>query len=340
MNMGQDRQIHMINGHGKNQVGQYAGKIKGNQNGYNANVGNQNGLIVVPGIAPLIANQNANYNGNGNVVVARAEGIPDGNLQHSFRNFDVCYHDPEKCEHAGLMVITLHGGNNTTRMIKRLTVSDDLKESSKITQTAIFHCKVRIANVRKRKGWNFPSCRGENCKKGTTRRLGQFWCESYNKSVEFLVLRYRLELDVADETANAVVVMFDEPATTLVGCSVESVMEDDDETIVPTEGVMESASSSTLDAAGATESPKLKRLTHDPFVPTPSKPLEERPTKRMVIEDSDEEDNCGSAECGTRKKDHRHSNKKTKLWCECNQHLYPNIFLVVYLAFRYTPDVE
>ncbi|GKD53210.1 reverse transcriptase domain-containing protein [Tanacetum coccineum] len=125
--------------------------------------------------------------------------------------------------------------------------------------TAIFHCKVRIANVRTRKGWNFPSCGGENCKKGATRRLGQFWCESCNKSVEFPVLRncclvyqgaantnalrsnlyvafvnpfvrrYRLELDVADDTANAMVVMFDEPATTLVGCSAESVMEDDDE---------------------------------------------------------------------------------------------------------------
>ncbi|GJW20637.1 replication protein A 70 kDa DNA-binding subunit C-like protein [Tanacetum coccineum] len=240
--------------------------------------------------------------------------------------------------------------------------------------TAIFHCKVRIANVRTRKGWNFPSCGGENCKKGATRRLGQFWCESCNKSVEFPVLRYRLELDVADDTANAVVVMFDEPATTLVGCSAESIMEDDDEssddqsnlppalanligtthtleikshtyyefgtfesftcwTIVLTEGVAESASSSTLDAVGATESPKLKSLTRDPSVPTPSKPSEERPTKRIKIEDSesedkgdtamhpvdkkkrdsDEEDNCGSAECGTRKKDRRYLNKKTKL---------------------------
>ncbi|GJZ07872.1 hypothetical protein Tco_0542155 [Tanacetum coccineum] len=42
--------------------------------------------------------------------------------------------NPEKCEHAGPMVTTLHGGNITTRMIKRFTVADDLKESSKITQ--------------------------------------------------------------------------------------------------------------------------------------------------------------------------------------------------------------
>ncbi|GJW26066.1 hypothetical protein Tco_0039877 [Tanacetum coccineum] len=62
----------MIGGHDGNQVGQYTRQIARNHNGYNAN-----GLIVVPGIAPLIANQNANQNGNGNVVAARAEGDID-----------------------------------------------------------------------------------------------------------------------------------------------------------------------------------------------------------------------------------------------------------------------
>ncbi|GJW80757.1 hypothetical protein Tco_0144732 [Tanacetum coccineum] len=38
-----------------------------------------------------------------------------------------------RCEHAGPKVTTLHGGNTTTRMIKRFTMADDLKESSKIT---------------------------------------------------------------------------------------------------------------------------------------------------------------------------------------------------------------
>ncbi|GJQ95078.1 hypothetical protein Tco_0006217 [Tanacetum coccineum] len=53
-----------------------------------------------------------------------------GNLQHSFRNSDACYHDPEMCEHAGPKVTTSHGGNTTTRMIWRFTVADDLKECS------------------------------------------------------------------------------------------------------------------------------------------------------------------------------------------------------------------
>ncbi|GJV88797.1 reverse transcriptase domain-containing protein [Tanacetum coccineum] len=151
---------------------------------------------------------------------------------------------------------------------------------------------VRIANVRTRKGWNFPSRGSENCKKGATRKL-------------------RLELGITDDTTNVVVVMFDEPATTLVGCSAESVMEDDDEshtyyeygafesftcwTIFPTEEVVETASSSTLDAEAATESPNLKSLTHDLSAPTPSKPSEERQTQRVDIEDSDSEDKGDTA---------------------------------------------
>ncbi|GJR37287.1 hypothetical protein Tco_1212971 [Tanacetum coccineum] len=52
----------------------------------------------------------------------------------SFRNSDEYNHDPEKCEHVGLKVTTSYGGNNTTKMIWRFTMADDLKECSKITQ--------------------------------------------------------------------------------------------------------------------------------------------------------------------------------------------------------------
>ncbi|GJU35296.1 reverse transcriptase domain-containing protein [Tanacetum coccineum] len=218
------------------------------------------------------------------------------------------------------------------------------EESKKLSvHTAIFHCKVRIANVRTRKGWNFSSCGGEN------------------------FLRYMLELDIADDTANAVVVMFDEPATTLVRCSAESVMEDDDESsddqsnlpptlanligtthtlkikshtyyeygtfesftcwiILLTEGVVESASSSTLDAEAATKSPKLKSLSRDPVYPHSFQAFRRETNqelilriqtvrieaiqlcmlltrkKGMVIEDYDAEDNCGSAEGGPGRK--------------------------------------
>ncbi|GJU11014.1 hypothetical protein Tco_1133410 [Tanacetum coccineum] len=99
MNMGQERQIHLVGGNGGNQFRQNARQIAGNQNGYNAvqnvrnqviqnavqnpgvqNVGNQNGLIVVPGIA----NQNANQTRNGNVVAARAGGNGNGNNEEQY----------------------------------------------------------------------------------------------------------------------------------------------------------------------------------------------------------------------------------------------------------------
>nr|GEX73873.1 hypothetical protein [Tanacetum cinerariifolium] len=79
MNMGQDKHIQMVGSNGGNQFRQYAG-----QN----NVGNQNGLVVVPGIA----NPNVNQHGNGNVVAVRAEGIQlqaeDFDLMAAARDLD------------------------------------------------------------------------------------------------------------------------------------------------------------------------------------------------------------------------------------------------------------
>ncbi|GJV87065.1 integrase, catalytic region, zinc finger, CCHC-type containing protein [Tanacetum coccineum] len=88
MNMGQDRQMQMVGGNGGNQFRQYVRQNVGNQVVPNAvqnpgvqNVGNQNGLIVVSGIA------NQNPNGNGNVVAAWADGNANGNNGNQIR----CY---------------------------------------------------------------------------------------------------------------------------------------------------------------------------------------------------------------------------------------------------------
>nr|GEX51561.1 retrovirus-related Pol polyprotein from transposon TNT 1-94 [Tanacetum cinerariifolium] len=89
MNMGQDRQMQMVGGNGRNQFRLYAGQNVGNLNGYNdvqnvrnqviqhavpnpriQNVGNQNGLIGVLG------NANQNPNENGNLAAAHAEVRP------------------------------------------------------------------------------------------------------------------------------------------------------------------------------------------------------------------------------------------------------------------------
>nr|GEX58539.1 retrovirus-related Pol polyprotein from transposon TNT 1-94 [Tanacetum cinerariifolium] len=89
MNMGQDRQIQMVGGNGEKQFRQYAGQNVENLSGYNTvqNVRNQaaqnprvqNGLIGVPG--------NANQNGNGNLVAARAERNAAGHNGNQIR----CY---------------------------------------------------------------------------------------------------------------------------------------------------------------------------------------------------------------------------------------------------------
>nr|GEV23493.1 retrovirus-related Pol polyprotein from transposon TNT 1-94 [Tanacetum cinerariifolium] len=84
MNMGQDRQMQMVRGNGGNQFRHYVRQNVGNFNGYNdiqnvrnqviqnvvqnpriQNVGNQNGLIGVPG--------NANQNPNGNGIQLQAK---------------------------------------------------------------------------------------------------------------------------------------------------------------------------------------------------------------------------------------------------------------------------
>ncbi|GJW04387.1 nucleic acid-binding, OB-fold protein [Tanacetum coccineum] len=95
--------------------------------------------------------------------------------------------------------------------------------------SSTFNCKVRIDNVRTKKGWNYPSCGGSKCKKGIERKAGSFWCDSCNKSVEYPVLRFRLELDISDQTASTVVVMFDDIATELVKCFADSIMQTEDE---------------------------------------------------------------------------------------------------------------
>nr|GFD13478.1 hypothetical protein [Tanacetum cinerariifolium] len=84
MNMGQDRQMHMIKGNGGNQFRQYARQNAGNLNGYNAvqNVRNQvaqNPRVQNDGIQNQI--------GNGNLVAVRAEGNAAGHNGNKIR----CY---------------------------------------------------------------------------------------------------------------------------------------------------------------------------------------------------------------------------------------------------------
>nr|GEW40835.1 reverse transcriptase domain-containing protein [Tanacetum cinerariifolium] len=82
MNMGQDIQMQMIGGNGRNQFRQYAG----NSAGYNDVIRNQ--LIQnVVGLIGVQGNRNQNQIGNGNLVAAR----PEGNVAWQNGNQIRCY---------------------------------------------------------------------------------------------------------------------------------------------------------------------------------------------------------------------------------------------------------
>ncbi|GJS55790.1 replication protein A 70 kDa DNA-binding subunit C-like protein [Tanacetum coccineum] len=132
------------------------------------------------------------------------------------------------------------------------------------------------------------------------------WCQDQDgMRVDFPMLRYRLELDVSDVTMQTVVVLIDEPATTLVGYSAGSLMDTKDEStddhvglppaisnLIGITHVMEIKSQSyydTLDALDGVETHRLSRPVHAPTVATPTKPSEPQRTKSLVIEDSDVE---------------------------------------------------
>ncbi|GJZ12896.1 putative reverse transcriptase domain-containing protein [Tanacetum coccineum] len=111
--------------------------------------------------------------------------------------------------------------------------------------------------------------------------------------------KYMLELDVSDDTAQVVVIMFNDIATALVRCFVGSLLDIEDE-INLAKGGEDSVVSSTLDTVADIQAPKLKRLVRDPSVAIPSKPLEAK-KKRKDIKDFDTKASDDSAK-GVRKK--------------------------------------
>ncbi|GJY10516.1 ATP-dependent DNA helicase PIF1-like protein [Tanacetum coccineum] len=171
---------------------------------------------------------------------------------------------------------------------------------------------------------NYPSCGGSKCKKGIDRKARSFWCDLCNKPVEYPVLR--LELDISDQTASTVVVMFDDIATELVKCFADSIMQTEDEVdcrcpyyehdtfesftcwrIVPEEAVEESVGSSNIDEKVPAKRKRMKSLAMHPSVSTPSKPAEDKKKKwlnataHFIVELEDSEEEMASAWNGAQK---------------------------------------
>ncbi|GJU63954.1 ATP-dependent DNA helicase PIF1-like protein [Tanacetum coccineum] len=182
---------------------------------------------------------------------------------------------------------------------------------------ATFHCAVRIYKIRTKRGWNYPSCGGEKCRKGNLdRKQGRFWCDSCHSSVDYPVLRYKLELEVSDDTFQTVVVMFDETARTvgeeetglppalanIVGTLHTLELKSNSYyehanyksftcwSIVLEEALDESGSSGTLAAGGDPKTGVFMPLTTTPSVTTSLKPSEHKKPRSKECHDSDGEE--------------------------------------------------
>ncbi|KAL6576662.1 hypothetical protein OROMI_010938 [Orobanche minor] len=101
-----------------------------------------------------------------------------------------------------------------------------------------FQCEAEIMHIRTKNSWYYPACGSGKCKKGVTHKDGQLWCDACDKPVSYPKTRFRLEVDVRDETAETVVVMWDETATELTKTSAKVLLDgldevDDDAPVLP-----------------------------------------------------------------------------------------------------------
>ncbi|GKE11586.1 nucleic acid-binding, OB-fold protein [Tanacetum coccineum] len=55
--------------------------------------------------------------------------------------------------------------------------------------TVTFQCKVMIEDIRRKSGWNYPSCGGEKCRKSVSCKAGKFLCETCNRTMDYPVLQ-------------------------------------------------------------------------------------------------------------------------------------------------------
>nr|GEX72091.1 pentatricopeptide repeat-containing protein DOT4, chloroplastic [Tanacetum cinerariifolium] len=107
-----------------------------------------------------------------------------------------------------------------------------------------------------------------------------------DSAMEYPVLRYRLELEISDDTAEAVVVMFDVTTTSLLKCSASAMVASQAQNCY--KRCSGGGSNSGMVAAKAdSKAPELKRLNKSPLLSTPLKPREEKKHMRDELEDSD-----------------------------------------------------
>ncbi|GKD34581.1 reverse transcriptase domain-containing protein, partial [Tanacetum coccineum] len=191
----------------------------------------------------------------------------------------------KKTKNVGLYPVVLTAMNvkqYSNKIYMSNSSSTQILDDPHIPAMKEFKKGIRIDNVRTKKGWNYPSCGGSKCKKGIEQKAGSFWCDSCNKSVEYPVLRFRLELDISDQTTSTVNVI---RTTHILELKLHTYYEHGTFEsftcwrIVPEEAVEESACSSNIDEKVPAKRKRMKTLAIHPSVSTPSKPAEDKKKK-------------------------------------------------------------
>ncbi|KAF5765625.1 putative nucleic acid-binding protein [Helianthus annuus] len=103
-------------------------------------------------------------------------------------------------------------------------------------QSAEFTCRVEVKRIRNSQDWFRLTCGGGNCMKGVSRKDNNMWCDGCENPVVFPRARlitenkvqtlhsFRVELEVFDSTAEAVVVCFEDTAQRLTKTTAHSIL--------------------------------------------------------------------------------------------------------------------
>nr|GFA13133.1 hypothetical protein [Tanacetum cinerariifolium] len=143
-----------------------------------------------------------------------------------------------------------------------------------------------------------------NIRRATSAARGQLWCDSCDSAMDYPILRYRLEIEISDDTAE------DEDENTSLPVALANIVRTS-QTLelkshtyyehrnyesftcwrIVTDDVVEGGSNSDMVAVKADfKAPEVKSLNKNPLLSTPYKPTEEKKHRSEKLEDSDVEE--------------------------------------------------
>nr|GEU98277.1 helicase [Tanacetum cinerariifolium] len=179
--------------------------------------------------------------------------------------------------------------------------------------SATFHYDVKIDKIKTKNGWNFPFGEGE---KSVEHK--DILIKPHSMHVQLGTSRYRLGLEISDDTAEVVVVLFDETTTSLLKCSASVMVASQTQVCfcttfnlsdthtdsgsrikISTQTMLwRGGSNSAMVAAKAdSKAPEVKSLNKSPLLCTPSKPM-----KKISIRDSHPKGDDVGCSSNTKKK--------------------------------------